>query len=499
MGDDIGRVLGVMLAGILYITLCAAGLFLLTVPAVLALGVAGLVVGGGTGIALLAGRLFTGPAELDVPADRSRPSDPDSPVGIEPAWRTYLARQAASDAVAAVAAVRAAVRRLFRSLNNAMVAGGGAAAIFWPLVPVPYAFVVAFAVGAGGAVVVCAVVVGVPAATWWLVRSMAVRGENRLVERRIERGHLAATCTRPGCDEVTDLPIVECGKCHRLHHALRPGDYGLLRRICTCGSVLPTSVDRVVPPLLLRCPRCGDELPADALSGADVRLVVFGAPGAGASRFASAGTAALAAAVEQVGGTAVARCADQTYPARLRDCRTLRVEVPLPIGRRVGSLHVYDSPGRVYRDPVLRSRLYHMRAAQGFVLVIDPTRLPRIATRAGAEDRIVSPEHCYWSVVSELRNQRVPLRERALAVAITHLDELEQLLPGRAMAPGAKRVRELANGMGLENLLLAADRDFGVVRHFAVAAPEPEWPSAADALRWLSDEAGLRLPRAERE
>src|SRR4249920_2969742 len=109
MGDDLGRVLLFMLAGFFYITVCLTGLFLVTIPAVVVLGAAGVVVGGGGGIALLAGRLLAGPAELDVPADRSRPSDPESPVGIEPAWRTYLARQAEIDAAAAAAAVGAAL------------------------------------------------------------------------------------------------------------------------------------------------------------------------------------------------------------------------------------------------------------------------------------------------------------------------------------------------------------------------------------------------------
>jgi hypothetical protein len=498
MGDDAGKAVAFVLGAIVYLLACFAAVFLLAVPAAVVFGAVGLVAGAGVGLGLLALQFALGPAELEVPPDRGVAPDPNAPAGIEPAWRSYLVGQSRSDAVGAVDGVRALVERMFRTMGDAVTRAGPAAAALWPAVLVPYAFMVMFAVGAGGAVVVGAVVVGMPTGVWWLLREAGVRGRNGLHQRRMRHGHLAATCTRPGCDEVTDLPVVECG-CGVLHHQLHPGDYGVYRRRCTCGTMLPTTVEAVAPPLVLRCPRCLDTLPEDALSGADVRLVVFGAAGAGASQFVEAGLATVVSDVERAGGTVAPRGADAQHPSRLRDCRTLRVEVPLPIGRRTGTLHVYDSPGRTYEDPVLRVRLHHLWSAQGFVLVIDPTRLPRIAARVGTEDRIVSPEHCYWSVVNELRNQRVPLRDRALAIAVTRADELERLLPGRAVAPGARQVKEWASAMGLENLLLAADRDFGTVRHFAVAAPGAASPTAADALRWLSDEAGLRLPRPRTE
>jgi hypothetical protein len=498
MADDASQPVAFVLGAIVYAVACFAAFFLLALPAAVILGALGLVAGAGAGLGLLGLRLARGPAQLDVPSDRSVAPNPESPAGIEPAWRSYLVGQSRSDAEAAVEEVRAVVERMFRALGAATLKRGSTAAALWPAVLLPYTFTVMFAVGAGGAVVVSGIVVGVPTGVWWVLRTAGVRGQNALHERSMRAGHLAATCTRPGCDEVTELPVVECG-CGALHHQLRPGDYGAFRRRCTCGVLLPTTVDAVARPLRLRCPRCLDELPDDALVGADVRLVVFGAAGAGASRFVAAGLTTVVADVERAGGSVEPRGTDAQHPKRLRDCRTLRIDLPRPVGRRVGTLHVYDSPGAVYEDPVLRVGLNHLWNAQGFVLVIDPTRLPRIAARVGTEERIVNPEHCYWSVVNELRNQRVPLQDRALAVVITRTDELEHLLPGRGVAPGAKRIREWASAMGLENLLLAADRDFGVVRHFAVAAPGVAAPSAADVLRWLADEAGLRLPRSRAE
>ena len=117
-----------VLGAIMYLMACFAALFLLALPAAVIFGAVGLVAGAGAGLGLLALQFARGSPKLEIPPDSGVAPNPDSPAGIEPAWRSYLVGQSRSDAVAAVEEVRAVVERMFRTLGDAVTKAGTTAA-----------------------------------------------------------------------------------------------------------------------------------------------------------------------------------------------------------------------------------------------------------------------------------------------------------------------------------------------------------------------------------
>lgn len=52
--------------------------------------------------------------------------------------------------------------------------------------------------------------------------------------------HISFRC--PACKYEYKIPVYECPICHIKHKKLKPGTYGIFKRKCICGAVLPVSV-----------------------------------------------------------------------------------------------------------------------------------------------------------------------------------------------------------------------------------------------------------------
>jgi hypothetical protein len=87
-------------------------------------------------------------------------------------------------------------------------------------------------------------------------------------------------------------------------------------------------------------------------------------------------------------------------------------------------------------------------------------------------------------------DDQVDLRRTALAVALTGTQKLDDGPPTGASSD----VRRWLASEGVDNLVSAADRDFGSVRYFLLDDP----PAAGTVLGWLLGHAGLPVPGAEK-
>lgn len=475
---------------VLYVTVCVAAVLTVTVPAVLVLGPAAAAAGAVGAWALIASA-FT---EVGRAGDRELPVDDGvaphvldgQPAAVEPAWPHYLGAQWWRDAATAYRRVRTRVTQCWRLLHRRtaeLVAD--LVLVVWPFVPVPYVVGAAVTVGAAVASAIAAVVVGVPAAVVGVLRAACVR-VLRLSERSRQRRNVSsATCTASGCDDVTTLPVVEC-ECGRSHHRLEPGRYGVVRRRCTCRRLLPSTVTGAARTRPLRCRRCGRRLLPGAMVGADVRVAVLGAPGAGRSRFVLDGLSALETALVSRGHGVERLEPFDDPPESGRTCVSVRITA----GHRVGTVHLYDPVGDALDVATQRRRLHHLRHAQGFALVIDAAALPRLAGHA--ERDAVDPEHTYRAVVQHLADDQVYLRSRALAVVLNRAQEVDAGRPSDASSD----VRRWLVSAGVDNLVAAAERDFGSVRYFVIDPAGP--PAAGTALSWLVRRAGFPVPAPTR-
>ncbi|MGH3692966.1 MAG: TRAFAC clade GTPase domain-containing protein [Pseudonocardiaceae bacterium] len=465
---------------------------LVLIPITAAVGALGAI---GIGVASLA----IGDAKREIPADDGSAPDPSrGEDGVDPAWPHYLACQAVNDAVAAADRVLNVVDRMWESIRSLQDGFHDATpptrVLLGPLMMLPYIAGVAASLGVGaGALVVSSVTVGA-AGVLWVVRRASITVV-RLVDRALlRRAGAGGTCTAHGCFGFTQLPTVECD-CGRLHIQLQPGHYGVLRRRCSCGEVMPSTVARAASTLLLRCRWCQRPLLAGAMLDMDVRVAVIGASSAGKTSFANAALDAMCKAVVDAGGSVDLFSSGQPEEDNAR-CTSARIT----IGRRHGTLHLFDAPGRVLDDQLQRTQLYYLQDTQGFALVIDPMTIPWLAAHlqdSSQRDSVIAyPEVTYRAVTAQLLDSRIQLKRRSLAVVLNKADLLEASLDSHGPEPRSNHIRNWLSAHGQDNLVKAADRDFGSVRYFLANSAGEGSASASAALRWLAGRSGLSLPAA---
>jgi hypothetical protein len=495
-GDDlpIGWVIFASIACLLVLT------FLLIIPTALVL--IPLSAAAGALGAIVVGSLAVGDAEREVPADDGTAPDPARRIeGVDPAWPHYLAGQAINDAFAAGKAVQSAVSSIWRGIGSlrdrfANLVDLAPRIILGPLMVLPYLAGAAASLGAGAGTLVGGVVTGSAAGVLWVIRRVSVQLVRQVDRVQVWRAGAGATCTAQGCFGFTQQPTVECD-CGRLHIGLRPGHYGVIRRQCTCGEIIPSTVARAASSLLLRCPWCRRKLLPGAMLDTDVRVAVIGASDAGKTSFTDAAIGAVRTGVVSAGGSVDVLGSGQSEEYEDDpQCTSARIA----LGRQNGTLHLFDAPGRVLDDQLQRVRLYYLRDVQGFALVIDPAAVPWLAGRLHeplhGDSITVDPVLAYRAVVAQLLDSRTELRRRSLAVVLNKADLLETSFDGPGPAPDSDGIRSWLAARGQNNLVQAADRDFGSVRYFLATSVGDRSASAGAALYWLAGRSGLPLPRA---
>ncbi len=439
-----------------------------------------------------------------------------SPFGRDPAWPSYLVAQSRVD-----------LREMWRRTVDTLGAGwrkGRDIGNEWDH-PVGWAVVVIglypawlmVSVGALAAVSAILLACGstlLVVTTGWLLVAGVLRGGDYLVRRL--RG---ASGSCQSCYYVSPLPAFPCAQCEEMHRDIRPGLLGAVWRRCICGAILPTTVLRAAYQLQTSCPNCLEPLRAGAAVHRDIRLPVVGPTSAGKTRLVYAGLLALqdqaAAAGAEVdftdeqsrrafdhGVEIISSGADTTKtPAgQLPTAITAQVTV----ARRKALLHVFDAAGEFYIDRGDNSELLFLDHAQGLVFVVDPFSIPWVRDQLGGLGQVMlaranaavdDPEQVYHVTAGRLRDYGVRTSNQRLAIAVVKADLLVDLPPARDLRP--HEVREWLRKAGLDNLVLAAERDFAEVRYFMVASVHSTRPgspiSPANPFAWLIARAGLQL------
>jgi hypothetical protein len=180
------------------------------------------------------------------------------------------------------------------------------------------------------------------------------------------------------------------------------------------------------------------------------------------------------------------------------------ITAQVTVARRKALLHVFDAAGEFYIDRGDNSELSFLDHAQGLVFVVDPFSIPWVQDQLGGLGQVMlaranaavdDPEQVYHVTAGRLRDYGVRTSHQRLAIAVVKADLLVDLPPARNLRP--QQVREWLQEAGLDNLVLAAERDFAEVRYFVVAsvhgarAGNPMSP--ANPFAWLMARAGLQL------
>lgn len=339
----------------------------------------------------------------------------------------------------------------------------------------------------------------------------------------------------PSCYKRFGLATHACPGCGAEHSALVPGTYGIFRRRCGCGQLLPTLYLFGRARLPSSCPHCSRPLHL-VLDARNLHVPVVGGPSAGKTSYLMAtmvqldrctadGSLAMsfpdalnqrlfAAARESFQqGEVLLKSADLSPHA-------FRVRLDVSAGKR-SLLYVYDAAGELYQGrETLRAHEYYAYT-HGVLFLVDPFSLdavrgPNEQEFSRVESRVKAsvehPQFVYDRMIATLR-EHGRLNGRIggirLAVVLTKSDALmavgreTALPPARpAEGPTENRVRRWLRERGEDNLVRCFEHDFREVEYFHCSAlgrlpDESSRPFQPDGvlapLSWLLEPYGIRL------
>jgi hypothetical protein len=325
--------------------------------------------------------------------------------------------------------------------------------------------------------------------------------------------------TCPGCYRHIPYPSYRCPGCGALHHDVRPGRYGVLRRRCACGEQsLPTLLIFGSHRLAAFCPYgvCGVPLAEATGTVGEAMLALFGGPNAGKTRLLTIMVIALQARAQAVPETAV-DFADRLTARRLEELVPVVRDNLIPAKTvldkpRAYSLyvrqaeasrqlvHFFDTGGERFYDPDRLAELEYFRSARTLIFVIDPFSIDAVWEALSPDRRAeFSPraEQSPWIVFQKLargaREMRADVKQVRLAVAVSKADVLaDERLP--APAADSDSIERWLVEMDQDPLVKSMRHTFGQVRFFHTSAVLDDGlvPTAInDLIAWV-----LRTPLA---
>ncbi|MBL7499540.1 hypothetical protein I6A84_42995 [Frankia sp. CNm7] len=327
--------------------------------------------------------------------------------------------------------------------------------------------------------------------------------------------------TCPACYERGFYPSYECDGCATRHQDVRPGRYGVIRRVCACGTRLPTLLLLGSHRLRACCAHCGAPLAERAGTAAEIVLPVFGAVAAGKTRLMIVVMMAIEALARR-GGARVELADDDTRAWEANARRELidsgavqktRVRLPRAYSLYVkparGSrrlVHVFDAAGEYFNRSENLQELRYLRAASTFVFVIDPLSLGALWSRLPAEVRdryqqiraAQEPEFVFAQAVDNLTAMGVKTGRARLVVVVTKSDLVRPVLAADGVEDREEAlVGWLDDKLGQGNLLRAMRHAFGETHFFLTASVLDQAYRVDDSVErltsWTLARHGLRL------
>jgi hypothetical protein len=370
---------------------------------------------------------------------------------------------------------------------------------------------VGIAVGAVGFAAVAAVHVVVASL---LFISMQVIGRTlRVIDTGLLRiKNIRMTC--PNCFERVTYPAYKCTgpDCGRMHQDVRPGRYGMVRRRCLCGTMLPTLLLLGSARLDAYCPHEGCGRPMEHRPGEAQEIVLpfFGASGAGKTRLMYG----IVTLLRSTPGLDT-EFADAATELGLSEVKQLlapgkappRTALVLPRGQllRIKSsggtrlLQLFDGAGERFYHSETTGELGYLNKARTFVLVIDPLSIDHLwaslpterqSELAAVRSQAPSPDLAYQQTHQQMEAMGVRLKKARLAVVFSRADLLDPS-NGQSVAEWAGET------LGLGNLVRSVRHEFGEIEFFrtaSVLADGDLHPSMVKLTRWLVSSDGITMP-----
>jgi hypothetical protein len=304
-------------------------------------------------------------------------------------------------------------------------------------------------------------------------------------------------CPHPDCYQQFRLPHYRCPTCGARHEQLVPGSYGVLKRRCQCGTLLPTSEVNGRERLRAFCPHCGRELPPGGRDMRHVHLPMIGGRAVGKSTMVTRIVMALDDLSHETGYELifpgaedrqrfVAERAELEAGRDLHPTATLSPRAFLVVLKHAHEtntlVYLYDAAGEVYQQADdERRRQNYLHHADGFLFLIDPFSMTSVRTAYAAnlhhhpsiEQRTSHepPQDVYDRFITTIRGAGSYARRISVIVTKADLFDIHQQFQMEAGTPmhQSSAVRQWLIDNGEANLVLGLEKDFPHVAYFASA------------------------------
>jgi hypothetical protein len=427
---------------------------------------------------------------MPLPTIPKQPTD-----GREPAYKQYLFGQMWAD-VRQVA--RLFVRYQRASLHSAFekrakprfVPEQAPEDVNWPF---GIAYVVAIGLGFLLATVVLTAVAAVQAAAFGILMALSIALVYLL--RVVDTGLLQLRGIRITCSNPKDFgrvpyPSYKCPTCGAMHHDVRPGRYGVLKRTCACGNRMPTLLMLGSHGMPGYCPKCHEPLPPGSGEAREIVLPVFGASNAGKTQL----MVLLALAAQERAGQSVEPADEYTKDWINEQSRQLsRNGMPqktakelhppyvlrIRSGRRYSrTLKIFDVAGEIFDTTELIDGLRYAMAAHTFVFVLDPLAIEafwcsldeELRTKLASVRSLREPANIFENATVAFEHMGLALDRTRLVVAVSKADLVEPALVQAGVHGDASLRTWLYEDLDQINMLNAMDQRFAGVEFVLVSA-----------------------------
>lgn len=472
----------------------------------------------------------------------------DSPVAPEPAFRQYYFRKAFHD-------YRQVVEESWkpnRALADWVLDKGkklftnGAVIFTWPLGITFFAIAGVGAIAAGIAYVIFGLIHLLLVVTCAVV-AISLAFVVRLIEylsmlwRRI-----FLVCPHANCYRPIPLPVYACPNCGATHNRLLPGAYGIFKRKCKCGALLPTLFlfGRNNLPGFCPHPDCQRPLNSSVGMTRNLHVPIVGGPATGKTSFLMASMCELYDRSqkghfrfefpEKKHETLFQRCSRDFLQGALVTKTAEESPDAFLVNLQDGGggkalLYMYDAAGELYQRNDVLARHEYYSYTHGILFLLDPFSLPQVrvdyeSSLKRASDQIKpcdeSPQDVYDRMIGTLRafsNTGGRFGSVPFAVVVTKSDAfgLARTIEAGGLNvpkgnsknedPESASVRQWLFNNGEGNLVRCIENDFKKVRYFHCSSlgrlpdssSSPFEPQGVlDSLGWILTPYNVRFDRS---
>jgi len=308
---------------------------------------------------------------------------------------------------------------------------------------------------------------------------------------RIRR--IGITCVNPDCYKPVPYPAYGCPGCNTLHVDVRPGRFGVTRRVCGCGHKMTTLLLFGSHTMKAYCPHCRRELEESAGVRPEIVVPVFGAPGAGKTQLMTALVIGAEAAAPLAGGRVepaddhtrrwLAGARQELFDHKATAKTGVALQRPYsfvlkPRRGRGRLLKIFDAAGEVFADSSKIDTMRFALAASTFAFVVDPLSIETVwsalgpATRSSLREVRASrePGSVFEQTIQNFLNMGVETAKASLMVAVTKADLIETQLEDAEVFDDASIRKWLVDTLKLDNMVRAMDHAFRDVRFMLTSA-----------------------------